>query len=415
MISALTPLRGILDAHHAYRRRTLNLIASENVMSPAVEAFFTPELSHRYGDYSGTDVFARKYTGNRYLAELDAGAQAAVCALFGCRYADLRPLSGHVAGIAALMALCCPDDTVLELDAAGGGHRLAQKLSEAALCPLHVLPLPLDPDAYTIDVPAALRLIAEERPRLVILGSSLFLFPHPIAPLAEAVHAVGGRLLFDASHVLGLIAGKAYPDPLREGADLLTSSTHKTFAGPQGGLLLTNDAGLYAQVAPAIYPALVTNHHLHRLPALWAVCEEWRAFGPDHAQAVVANARAMAAALHDRGLNVVGQARGFTETHTVLIATPAAPLAAARLEAAGILLTPVKLPPALGGACLRLGVQEVTRRGMTPDDGGQVADLIAAALAETSPTRALADEAADLAGRWTAFRFTWKESGECTS
>ncbi len=410
MRNELDPLQSVLEAHRAYRAQTLNLIASENAMSPTVESYFTAALSHRYGDYVGTEVRARKYTGNRYLADLDAGAQAAIQSLFGCRFADLRPLSGHVAGIAALLALCKPGDTVLELDSAGGGHRLAAKLAVASLCPLRVLSLPFCAETYNIAVPAAQERIARERLRVVILGSSLFLFPHPVAPLAEAVHAVGGTLLFDASHVLGLIAGRAYPNPLTEGADLITSSTHKTFAGPQGGLLLTNDADLYEQVAPAIYPALVTNHHLHRLPALWAVCKEWERFGQAHAAAIVANARALGAALDAAGLPVLGKPQGYTTTHTLLIAAPDAKAAAQRLEAAGILMTPVGLPPELGGACLRLGVQEVTRRGMQPEDAPRMAALIAEALQDRTPPEAIAEAVATLVRTWTQWRFTWEGS-----
>jgi glycine hydroxymethyltransferase len=415
MTESLQHLHSILFMHHRYRASTLNLIASENVMSPAVEKLLTPELSHRYGDYLGTDPRARKYTGNTHLADLDAGAQQAVQTLFGCRHADLRPLSGHVAGIAAILALCGPGDTVMELDAAGGGHRLAEKLSVAPLCPLRVLPVPMDPSTYNVDVERAVQLIARERPRLLILGSSLLLFPHPIAPLAEAVHAVGGHLLFDASHVLGLIAGRAYPNPLGEGADLISSSTHKTFAGPQGGLLMTNDSDLYEQVALAVYPALVTNHHLHRLPALWAVCEEWRQFGCDHARAVIGNAQALAAALAEEGVRTIGRSAGFTATHTVLIAEPDAPSAALGLESAGILVTPVKLPPELGGACLRLGVQEVTRLGMTAEDAPRVAALIAAALAGSRPAPDIAWSVADLVEPWDRCRFTWERTdAPCT-
>jgi glycine hydroxymethyltransferase len=376
-------------------------------MSPTVEGLVSFELSHRYGDYAGVDVYNRKYTGNRYLADLDAGAQAAVASLFNAGFADLRPLSGHIAGISVLMALCKPGDLVLELDSPGGGHRLAEKLANAQLCPLRVLPLPLDAENYTVDARASVELIARERPRVVILGSSLFLFPHPIAPLAKALHEVGGILLFDASHVLGLIAGGAYPNPLDEGADVITSSTHKTFAGPQGGLLLTNDHALYNKIAPAIYPALVTNHHLHRIPATWAVCEEWKAFGRDHAAAVVANARALGAALHNKGLNVVGTKEGYTSTHTILVADSHAKANAAKLEKVGILTTPVGLPSSLGGACLRLGVQEITRRGMTPHDATEIAALICDVLTGAESEEHLTNRVAALGGKWTEFRFTW--------
>ena len=269
---------------------------------------------------------------------------------------------------------------------------------------------------YNINVLATLEVIAREKPRLVILGSSLFLFPHPIREIANAVHAVGGHLLFDASHVLGLIAGGAYPNPLKEGADFITSSTHKTFAGPQGGLFLTNDAALYERVAPAIYPALVTNHHLQRLPALWAVCEEWRLFGREHAAAIVENAKALGAALSAENLTMVGERQGYTTTHTLLIARPDAKNDAARLEQANILVTPVGLPKEVGGACLRLGVQEVTRRGMTTADAPSVASLIAAAL-KGVPAQEVAERVLKLVVPWNRWRFTAddREKSLCAS
>lgn len=404
---ALASIDHLTAAHHAYRARTLNLIASENVMSPWVERRIDLGLGHRYGDYRGTDPAARKYTGNRHLAELDLAARDALQTLFQCRHADLRPLSGHVAGIAVLMACCRPGDLVLELDAPGGGHRLARKLNEAPLCPLQVESLPLDPVAYNIDVDRTVAFIRVRRPRVVILGSSLFLFPHPVRPLADALNAYGGILQFDASHVLGLIAGGAYPNPLKEGAHVITSSTHKTFAGPQGGILLTDDDALFRRISPAIYPAIVTNHHLHRLPALAAVAAEWQAFGREHAAAVVANARALAAALAANKLPVIGTDRGFTATHTVLIASPEAAAVGDRLEAADILATPVGLPAELGGGCLRFGVQEITRRGFTAAEAPAVARLIAAVWRGERPPAEISAEVATLVARWQEWRFTW--------
>ena len=403
----LRPIADLVARHHAYRERTLNLIASENVMSPWVERAIDPGLGHRYGDYRGTDPTARKYTGNRHLKEIDLAARDAVQTLFNCRHADLRPLSGHVAGIAVLMACCRPGDLVLELDAPGGGHRLARKLSEAPLCPLQVESLPLDPVSYTIDEDRAVALIRERQPRVVILGSSLFLFPHPIRSLADAVETYGGFLQFDASHVLGLIAGGAHPHPLNEGAHVITSSTHKTFAGPQGGLLLTDDEALYERIAPAIYPAIVTNHHLQRMPAIATVAAEWTTFGRAHAAAVVTNARALAAALAAEGIPLIGAARGYTSTHTVLVVCPKPDEVGDRLEAAGILVTPVGLPAELGGGCLRIGVQEITRRGFQPEEAPAVAGLIAAAWQGQRPTDEIATAVASLTARWQDWCFTW--------
>ena len=406
----LQSINALCDAHHAYRDRTLNLIASENVMSPWVEQSIDLGLGHRYGDYKGTDPAARKYTGNRHLTELDLLARDSLQEVFQCRHADVRPLSGHVAGIAVLMACCKPGDLILELDSAGGGHRLARKLNEAPLCPLTVESLPIDSESYNIDVKRTVAFIRERKPRIVILGSSLFLFPHPVKPLADALNEYGGILQFDASHVLGLIAGGAYPNPLKEGAHIITSSTHKTFAGPQGGVILTDDSELFGRIGPAIYPAIVTNHHLHRLPALAAVAAEWKAFGHDHAAAVVTNARALAAALDAEKLPVIGANLGYTATHTVLISSAEAPAMGKRLEDADILVTPVGLPDELGGGCLRLGVQEITRRGLTPEQAPTVAKLIAAAWRGDRPTDQISSEVAALVATWQDWKYTWPVS-----
>lgn len=405
--AVLRPIADIIARHHTYRARTLNLIASENVMSPWVEGALDTGLGHRYGDFQGIDPTDRKYTGNRFLAELDVAARDSLQTLFGCRHADVRPLSGHVAGISVLLACCQPGDRVLELDSPGGGHRLARKLNEASLCPLQVEPIPLDPAAYNIDVDRTVTLIHKHQPRVVILGSSLFLFPHPIRPVADAVAAYGGILQFDASHVLGLIAGGVYPNPLQEGAHVITSSTHKTFAGPQGGVLLTDNTALFERIGPAIYPAIVTNHHLHRLPALAVAAAEWTDFGREHATAVVDNARALATALAAENLSVVGAANGYTATHTVLIASPEAPAVAKRLEAADILTSAVGLPAELEGGCLRIGVQEITRRGFTVDQAPAVARLIAAAWKDERPAAEIAADVADLVRSWKDWRFTW--------
>lgn len=405
--SPLQSIKNLCAAHHTYRERTLNLIASENVMSPWVEQSIDLGLGHRYGDYKGTDPSTRKYTGNQHLTELDLLARDSLQDVFQCRHADVRPLSGHVAGIAVLMACCKPGDLVLELDSPGGGHRLARKLNEAPLCPLTVESLPIDPETYNIDVERTVAFIRERKPRVVILGSSLFLFPHPVRPLADVLAEYGGILQFDASHVLGLIAGGVYPNPLKEGAHIITSSTHKTFAGPQGGVILTDDSELFERIGPAIYPAIVTNHHLHRLPALAAVAAEWKAFGPDHAAAVVANARALAAALEAENLPVIGANHGYTATHTILIDSPEAPEIGKRLEAADILVTPVGLPDKLGGGCLRLGVQEITRRGFTPEQAPAVAKLIAAAWRGDRPNEQISADVATLVAGWQDWKYTW--------
>jgi glycine hydroxymethyltransferase len=279
------------------------------------------------------------------------------------------------------MALCRPGDTILELDATGGGHRLGEKLKAASIIDLNVLPLPFDARRFNLDVDRCRDLIAQVRPRLVILGSSSFLFPHPVSRIRAIVDTIPEcYLLYDASHVLGLIAGGCFQDPLEEGAHLVSASTHKTFCGPQGGLVLTNDKPLAERVAQAIYPALVTNHHLHRLPALGAACLEWLDSGPEHAKTVIENAQAFGRALTAHQLDVVRNGQVCTSSHTVLAATRAHGRMgdlALRLEEAGIIAGATVLPELWGRGGIRFGVQELTRRGMMPDDAEPIAALIA--------------------------------------
>lgn len=382
-------LDAALKRHHEYRAWTLNLIASENVMSPAVARYYDLGLGHRYGNYEGLDTSNRKYTGNRFLVEMEQRALADACALFHAEAADLRSLSGHVAGSAVILGLCRPGDLVMELNDIAGGHRLAEKLAKARLMDLRIEAVPFDGAAMQVDVPATVKRITEAKPRLVILGSSNYLFPTPLLEIAAACRAVDARLVLDAAHVLGLIAGGQFPQPLDEGADLVISSTHKTLAGPQGGIILARNARILEEMLPALYPGLVTNHHLMRTPAMIALFAEWRDHGAAYAGAIVANAVGLAGELQARNVPVVNTALGPTRSHTLLIKTwgmvRSAPDLAKRLETAGVLVTACKLPAEHGGEGLRLGVQEVTRMGLAAPDLPPLAALIQRALTTDDP------------------------------
>jgi len=375
----------LVEEHRRWRDQCWNLIASENVTSPAVAALLSNDLSHRYGDYEGTDLNSRKYLGNRYIVQIEKTCHDSARALFGAEHVDLRPLSGHIAGIAPLLAQCKPGDAVLELNQECGGHRLAGKTVNCPLIKLRTLPIAFDEDRFNIDVARTLDTVEREKPRFVILGSSTFLFPHPVAELRRGIDALGAStfLQYDASHVLGLIAGKRFQRPLAEGADLITSSTHKTLGGPQGGLVLTNSSTLAEAVGRALQPGLLSNHHLHRLPALCETFQEWSERGSSDADQIVVAARALAAALERLGIPTVASHLGYTASHTILIqAKPFGPAKdlALYLEEADIILGACRLPGKLGPDGLRLGTQEVVRRGMRTEDLEEVAGTIAALL-----------------------------------
>ena len=407
--STLADVAELVQAHRRWRAECWNLIASENTPSEAVDRLLASGLSHRYGDYEGIDLTARKYRGNRFIVPIEQLCQDAACRLFDAKFAELRPLSGHIAGIAPMMALCKPGDAVVELDQEAGGHRLAAKMVNCPLVQLRTLKLPFDPESFNVDVTRTLELIERERPRIVILGSSCFLFPHPVAALRAGIQSLGLDTLiqFDASHVLGLVAGGVFQRPLDEGADLITSSTHKTLGGPQGGLILTNSQPIADAVGRAVQPGIQANHHLQRIPALYQTFVEWAGHGAAEARRIVETARALAAALDRLGIPMVAKHLGYTASHTLLIrAQPlgAASALAQALEDANIITGSCRLPAPLGPDGLRLGTQEIVRQGFGVEDVEEVAAVIAGVLKGELDSEAARGRVKDLARKLASSR-----------
>ena len=406
--SKVQKLTSLLDKHQTYRDTCLNLIASENTPSPLVEELFDERLARRYGNYSGTDLYQRNYKGNRYIAEIEEYAQALAKELFGAAFVDFRPLSGNIAGIGTTFALAKPGDTALEVH---NGHHYAEKLLSSPLkVELRSIPIPWDGQRSNIDLDATLALIAEHKPRIVNVGSGVFLFPQPVRELKQAMRAANpdSYLIYDASHVIGLIAGQRFQSPFDEGADVIISSTHKTLAGPQGGMILTNNASIAERVARGLYPLLMSNHHLNRLPALAGTFIEWMECGEAQADAIITNAKALGAALSERGVPVLGADLGFTESHTLILILDKygeGGALATHLEACHIIAGAAGLPPEVGTSGLRIGVQEVTRWGMTPADAPDIAACIVAALSGGTPEE-LKPRVAKVAQRFDTIQFT---------
>jgi len=288
-------------------------------------------------------------------------------------------------------------------------HQYANKLASSGLkVDLKPVAVPWDGQNYNIDLDGTLALIEEHRPKLVVLGSAMFLFPQPVREIRDAmdVHCPGSYLIYDAAHVMGLIAGGRFQQPLAEGADMLITSTHKTLAGPQGGMILTNDAAIAKRVAEATSPLMIANHHLARIPALAATFLEWQACGSAYADAIVANAKALGKALEERGVPIVGAHLGYTESHTLMAVVDAygeGKAVADQLESCNIIVGGTGVPEEYGQHGLRIGVQEVTRYGMTEDGAGEIADCIVDGMNGRTGTR---DQAIDLARRFQNVRFT---------
>jgi len=202
--------------------------------------------------------------------------------------------------------------------------------------------------------------------------------------LRKACDQVGAKIIYDAAHVFGLIAGGMFQDPLKEGADIITTSTHKTFPGPQGGMILGNiDEALAKKIQTAVFPGFSSNHHLHRIPALAGALSEMRQFGRDYSLQIVKNAKVLAQTLCNSGFNVLGEKRGFTETHQVVVnlgEPGAGGEAALALEKANIILNKNIIPGdgtnPRNPRGIRIGVQEMTRFGMKEEEMKQIAKFI---------------------------------------
>jgi glycine hydroxymethyltransferase len=246
-----------------------------------------------------------------------------------------------------------------------------------------------DVDEFNIDPDKSACVIRSARPGIVTFGGSLFLFPHPVKELKAVCDEVGAYVAYDASHVLGLIAGGQFQDPLREGADFISSSTHKTFPGPQGGVIMGNPTSPASEKAVkkiqfAIFPLSASNTHLGRLPALGVAALEMKLFGVDLAKQTVKNAQTAGQYLHENGVKVLAEKKGFTRSHQIAVDVRSfggGSKVAQNLEGANIILNKNLLPyddqsSKENPSGLRIGFQDVTRRGFRESDIKHLCDLM---------------------------------------
>ncbi len=365
-----------------WRRECINLIASENVVSPAVRAALVSDFGGRYAEGRPGERF---YQGSWMFDEIEIIGQELVKRLFDCDYADLSPLSGANGNLAALMALTRKGDKIMSLSLQHGAHITQTSVSAAGVLGLKSVYFPFDVKKMNIDAEKAKKLIIKTRPKLVITAGSIYLFPHPVEELKEACDRVGAHIMYDGAHVAGLIAGKAFPNPFEQGADVVTFSTHKTFPGPQGGMILYNDSldnSLKKRLRNATFPRLVSNHHLHHVAGKAIAAAEMLEFGMEYAEQTITNAKMLAKMLDENGITVLAKKNGFTESHQVLMDVSrqgGGREIAEKMERANIIVSKQVLPwenDFINPSGIRLGTQEVTRLGMGEDEMSAIAELI---------------------------------------
>ena len=235
--SKISEVEGLIHQQDEWRNRCINLIASENVMSRRARACAGSDFAHRYAEGHPGE---RYYRGTTYIDMIENQLTANLKVLFECDHCEVRPISGTNANEAVFSRFVKPGDVVMVNSTPGGGHISHHRMGSLGKFTRNIIDFPLTRDGYHIDVEKAAYLIEKARPKLIVVGKSLFLFPEPVQELAEVCRHTHTLLMYDGAHVLGLIAGKQFQNPIKEGAFLVTGSTHKTFYGSQRGLILSS-------------------------------------------------------------------------------------------------------------------------------------------------------------------------------
>ncbi|MBN2155692.1 MAG: serine hydroxymethyltransferase [Candidatus Lokiarchaeota archaeon] len=401
MSNTLKKVQDLLIEHHNAFENAIPLIASENVTSIQCREACNSDLSHRYAEgWPGERVYA----GCEWLDQIEQIAIDLAKKYFRVNFADVRPISGVVANLVAYTAYTEPGDIMSCMPIPSGGHishgpkygRVSKNLINGTAGAVHGLDieyLKFNWEEMNIDVDQSIAIIREKKPKLLLFGGSVFLFPHPVKELSEVAREVGAKVMYDGAHVLGLIGSGYFQDPLREGADIMTGSTHKTFPGPQHGIVLsdTKDSEEIELLKKCAFPAMLSNHHLHNVAGLAITLAEMLEFGIEYHAQVIKNAKALAQALHERGFKILCEHKGFTESHQVVADITnfentiglGGDIEKA-LEKANIIINRNLLPWDIvrdnrnytnpGG--IRLGVSEVTRLGMKERDMVSISELM---------------------------------------
>ncbi len=384
------------DNRRIHEKECFNLNPATNVMNPRAEALLASGIGSRP---------SLGYPGDKYEMGLEAIEEievicAALCAeVFDAAFAEIRVPSGAIANLFGFMATCRPGDTIIVPPASIGGHVTHHLAGCAGLYGLNIIEAGVSPDGYTVDLEELAKLAEQHRPKLITIGGSLNLFEHPVAEVRAIADRVGAKLMFDAAHQCGVIAGRAWSNPLKRGAHFMTMSTYKSLGGPAGGLIVTDDTEIAERLDAIAFPGMTANFDAAKSAALSVTMLDWREYGAAYAEEMIATAQALAQALRERGVPVFHSDKGFTASHQFAIEAArygGGQAASKTLRRAGFLACGIGLPiePVDGDMNgLRIGTPELVRWGVTPKDAGWMADLIAKALNSNAP-EALAPEVA---------------------
>ncbi len=398
----------VAENHAIHEHDCVNLNPAGNVMNPKAEALLADSLGTRA---------SLGYPGDKYEMGLEAVEKIEIMAaelaseVFGARYVEFRVPSGGLANLYVFMAVAKPGDSIIAPPPAIGGHVTHHAAGAAGMYGVVTHAAPVDAGGYTVDVAALREQALAVRPKLITIGGSLNLFPHPVRAIRAIADEVGAYVLFDAAHMAGMIAGHAWQQPLEEGAHVMTMSTYKSLGGPPAGLVVTNDAVLAQRLDAIAFPGLTANFDAAKTAALAMSLLDWKEFGREYAAAMAATAKALGEALADRGVPVFARGRGMTTSHHLAIEAArygGGQAAAKLLRRANVLTCGIGLPvaPVEGDANgLRLGTPEIVRFGMGPEHMKELAGYIAEALEGNRAPEDVAKDVSAFRRRFTRLRY----------
>ena len=402
-------ITGLIDENRTiHERDCINLNPATNTMNPKAEAVLSKGLGVRP---------SLGYPGDKYEMGLEAIEQIEIISaelaaeVFGARFAEIRVGSGALANLYAFMATTRPGDTIIAQSADIGGHVTHHEAGAAGLYGLVIHDGPVDAENYTADLDALRTLARQIRPRLITLAGSLNLTPHPVREVREIADEVGAWLLYDAAHLCGMIAGRQWQQPLEEGAHLMTMSTYKSLGGPPSGLILTNEAELAQRIDAISFPGLTANFDVAKSAALAITLLDWKLHGEAYAKEMGKTAHALAQALSDESARVFASDKGFTKSHQFALEAASyggGQALAKKLRKANILTSGISLPlPEIAGDVngLRLGTPEIVRWGMTGDDMGELAHLMARVIVHGESPDPVAGDVTQFRKRFNTLKF----------
>lgn len=302
------------------RRKCISLRAAEGIMGATSQSLLHSSLATRVSEGFPGD---KQYPGIRgtdeYIDEVEATLIYQLRRLFGAKYVEWRPLSNSMANAMVYLVLTKPGDVVLTQSWIGGGANAGNTpKGPGGLKDLVFVEMPFR-DSYELDVEGIRRLARVARPKIIVAGGGYVLFPYPLRDLRSISDEVGAMLMYDAAHLAILIAGGAFQNPLEEGADVMTMSTHKAFGGPVGGVVLTNDVSIAAPIMHRTVNGFLQTRDANKLVAASYAVAEATEFGTQCASQMIKNAQALAAALEEEGFNPLARDRGYTRTHQVIV------------------------------------------------------------------------------------------------